>query len=71
MLVFGYLIVGINKIDAYQLAIRSLNEAKNKLSTVPRSDDPVLEAFEVWGQNMIVYMVLLLAIWLGLQTGSP
>jgi serine/threonine protein kinase len=70
MLVLGYTTVGINNILSYRLATRSLNLARSKnLSTVPRFNDPALEAFETWGQNMIVYMVLLLIIWIGLLTG--
>ena len=70
MLSVGYATVCLNNFLCYRLAIRTLKSArKERLSTVSRSDDPVLEAFGSWGPTMAAYMVLMIALWIGLQIG--
>jgi len=68
LVILGYPIPALTNILCYQLAIRTLNKARGELSTVPLLDDHSLKNFGQWGTTIAFYIMLMIGIWIGLQT---
>jgi serine/threonine protein kinase len=66
LLIVGALVPILTNVLCYQLATRTLREARGVFSTVPQLDDPFLKTLAQWVTSSFFYFLALLAVCIGI-----